>query len=63
MHYVIKAVSSISGNCTLGDGLTEKEAWEDAYGPRPWSDCQKKSAKKAWCEEIESKEDIRYSWQ
>lgn len=52
-RFVIKAVSGISGNCNLGDGATEKEAWEDAFGPKPWTSWTKQSAKKAWCEETE----------
>lgn len=63
MHYVIKTESGISGLCTLGDGATKEAAWEDAYGPKPWSDYNKKCAKKAWCVEVESVEDVRYSWQ
>jgi len=60
MQYVIKAESGISGLCNLGDGPTEKSAWEDAFGPKPWSDWQKKSAKKAWCVKVDSDEPISY---
>jgi hypothetical protein len=60
MHYVIKAVSGISGTCNLGDGPSEKEAWLDAFGPKPWSDWQKKSAKRAWCEKVECQGEISY---
>lgn len=53
--YEIQTTSAVHlGNCVLGRGNTEKEAWEDAYGPKPWSSYVKKSARKAWvvtCEE------------
>jgi hypothetical protein len=59
-RFVIKAVSGISGNCNLGDGATEKAAWEDAFGPKPWTPYTKRAAKQAWCEETEE-EWIDYS--
>ena len=46
--FVILKESGISGNCILGEGATEKAAWEDAYGPKPWTPYTKKSAKSAW---------------
>jgi hypothetical protein len=52
MQYIIKAESGISGICNLGEGLSEKAAWEDAFGPKPWTDYQKRSAKKCWCEKV-----------
>jgi hypothetical protein len=61
MQYIIKAESGISGTCNLGDGKTEKAAWEDAFGSKPWTDSQKRSAKKAWCVKIESAEPVSYS--
>jgi hypothetical protein len=62
MRYIIKTESGVhSGTCNIGDGATEKEAWEDAYGPKPWSDFSKKSAKKAWCEKTDSDEPVSYS--
>jgi hypothetical protein len=62
-RYIIKAVSGISGNCNLGDGDSKAAAWEDAFGPKPWSDYQKRSAKNAWVEvvEMEEGEPVSYS--
>ena len=62
MRYIIKTQSSLhSGTCNLGDGETEKAAWADAFGPKPWSDYAKRNAKKAWCVKIESDEPVSYS--
>lgn len=61
MQYIIKAESGISGLCNLGDGKTEKEAWLDAFGPKPWSDYTKRCAKRAWCVKVESDEPVSYS--
>jgi len=61
MKYIIKAESGISGLCNLGDGPSAAAAWEDAFGRKPWSDAQKKAAKKAWCEKVESDEPVNYS--
>lgn len=58
-RFVIMTVSGIYSNCTLGDGATEKEAWEDAFGPKPWTSWTKQTAKKAWCKEVDE-EDINY---
>tara|TARA_X000001382_G_scaffold119725_2_gene100757 strand:- start:441 stop:704 length:264 start_codon:yes stop_codon:yes gene_type:complete len=35
----------------LGEGKTKKEAWENSYGPKPWTSWTKKSARGAWIEE------------
>lgn len=59
--YIIKTVSGIQGTCNLGDGPTEKAAWLDAFGPKPWSDYTKKTAKKCWVEKVESDEPVSYS--
>ena len=61
MQYIIKAESGISGLCNLGNGPTEKAAWEDAFGPKPWSNYQKRAAKRAWCVKVESDEPVSYS--
>lgn len=50
--FIIKKVSGISGNCTLGEGATKAQAWEDAFGPKPWTSHVKRSAKDAWVEEV-----------
>jgi len=63
-RYIIKSESGAHyGTCNLGDGLTEKAAWEDAFGPKPWTKWQKQSAKKGWCvaEEMEEGEPVSYS--
>ena len=55
--FIIEKPSAISfRNCLLGQGETEKEAWEDAYGPKPWSPYVKKSAKGAWSREVTEEE-------
>lgn len=62
MRYIIKTTSGVhGGTCNLGDAATEKLAWEDAYGPKPWSDSTKRSAKKAWCEKVDSDEPVSYT--
>jgi hypothetical protein len=45
--FVITKPSGISGVCVLGTGPTKAAALTDAYGPKPWSDYTKKSAKSA----------------
>ena len=59
-HYVIKKTSGIAGVCNLGEGPTKQAAWEDAFGPKPWTPYQKKSAKDAWCEEVSAEETVSY---
>lgn len=59
--FIIETPSARSGNCLLGSGDTEKEAWEDAYGPKPWTSYVKKCARGAWSREVtpEELEEIR----
>lgn len=38
--------------CFLGEGSSEKEAWLDALGPKPWTSWTKKVKRNAWCEEV-----------
>ncbi len=45
--YIIETESAISGYCLIGEGATEKDAWYDAYGPKPWSAYIKSCAKDA----------------
>lgn len=54
--FIIKKVSGISGTCTLGEGATKAQAWEDAFGPKPWTPYVKRSAKDAWVEEVKEEE-------
>jgi hypothetical protein len=54
--YLIEKTSGISGTCILGEGATEALAWEDAYGPKPWTPYTKKSAKSAWVREVSDEE-------
>lgn len=61
MKYIIKTVSGISGTCNLGDGATEKAAWEDAFGPKPWTPYVKKIAKRAWVEKSTDDGPVDYS--
>ena len=55
-HYVVEAVSGISGNCFLGEGATEELAWLDAYGPKPWGPAGERSAKGAWVRKVTTTE-------
>lgn len=50
--FAITKPSAISGTCILGTGSTKAAAWEDAYGPKPWSSFAKKSARTADCIEV-----------
>ena len=50
--FAITKPSAISGTCVLGQGETKKAAWEDAYGPKPWSSFNQKSARGADCIEV-----------
>jgi hypothetical protein len=51
--FIIESQSGMSHRmCLLGEGATEKAAWEDAYGPKPWTAYVKKSAKNAQCREV-----------
>ena len=61
--FIIEAESAISGNCLLGEGNTEAEAWEEAFGPKPWTPYVTRTAKKAWCREVSfaQAEEIRLS--
>lgn len=55
--YVIETVSGARfGNCLIGSGKTEKEAWLDAYGPKPWTPYVKQCAKNAWVREVTAAE-------
>ena len=59
--YIIESPSAISGNCLLGEGPTERAAWADAFGPKPWGPSAKRAAKAAWARTVtpEELEDIR----
>ena len=61
--YVIESASAarVGGTCTLGQGPTEKAAWEDAIGPKPWTSWQKKTALRAWCRKLEEGEEVSYN--
>ena len=57
MKFIIEAKSGAHfGNCTLGEGKTEREAWEDAYGPKPWPSGVKKMSKVAWSRQVEDED-------
>jgi hypothetical protein len=48
--------------CLLGHGETKDEAFEDAYGPKPWSPQQKKSAKSANYRQVNQDELNKILW-
>ena len=52
-RYIITKESAISGTRNIGDGPTPAAAWVDAFGPKPWSEFTKRSAKNAWVREVE----------
>ena len=60
MKYIIKTEGSF-GEVNIGEGASPAAAWEDAYGRKPWSTSTKRAAKNAWCEKIESDEEVSYS--
>lgn len=52
IHIIETPSGCHAGNCIIGEGATEAAAWADAYGPKPWTDYVKRSAKKAWASTI-----------
>ena len=64
MKYIVSKQSGAHiGSCILGTGDTKEEALVDAFGPRPWSDWNKKSERTSCCREVtdEEFEEIVYS--
>jgi len=56
--FVIESPSGAHyGNCIIGEGATEAAAWEDAFGPKPWTPYARKAARKAWSREIKEGEE------
>jgi len=53
---IIESPSAISGDCLLGEGKSEREAWEDAFGPKPWTSFTKNCARRAWCRKVDDAE-------
>lgn len=43
-------------NCLLGSGATEAAAWEDAFGPKPWTPSTRKAARNAWATSMTEEE-------
>ena len=56
--FIITKPSAINPlrNCIIGEGETKAEAWESAYGPKPWSKFCKQSAREAVCEQVTTDE-------
>ena len=54
--FIITKPTAISGVCIIGEGSSAKEAWEDAYGPKPWAAHSKKSARNADLSEVTRQE-------
>lgn len=56
--FIIESQSGVSSlrNCLLGHGPTESEAWEDAFGPAPYTDYERRAMARAWCREIPDEE-------
>ena len=47
-RYIIQAVSGLTSwltYCTIGEGDTIAEAWEDAMGEKPWTAQMRRRAK------------------
>jgi hypothetical protein len=59
---IIKSQSGVNSlrHCVLGHGATEPEAWEDAFGPPPYTDYENRAKARAWAVEAtpEEEEDI-----
>ena len=55
--FVILTQSGVhAGVCLLGEGTTTQEAWEDAFGQKPWTPYVRQCATRAWVEEVDQKE-------
>jgi hypothetical protein len=54
--------ANILKTCLLGSGATKASAFEDAYGPKPWSPQQAKSAKSADFREVTEDELNELRW-
>lgn len=50
--YIIQTESAIRGYCILGQGATSEAAWEDAYGPAPYTKFTARGMKNAWCSKV-----------
>ncbi len=65
MPFIVTKPSGVNRlkTCLLGHGETKDEAFEDAYGPKPWSPQQAKSARSADYREVDQDEleDLLYS--
>jgi hypothetical protein len=60
--FVVQTESGVHrGTCILGEAATERAAWEDAFGPRPWSPSTRRAARNAWVSEMteEQLNDVR----
>jgi hypothetical protein len=55
--FVVSKPSGVhAGFCILGFGPTKAKALEDAYGPKPWSPYNKRSAASACVREVTAEE-------
>lgn len=56
--FIITKQSGVSAfrKCIIGEGETKAQAWESAYGPKPWSKWNRQSARDADCEEVSEEE-------
>jgi hypothetical protein len=55
--FIISKQSGVhAGSCILGGGKTKEEALIDAYGPKPWTEYNKKSMRSACVREVSYEE-------
>lgn len=63
MKYIVSKQSGVhAGSCILGSGDTREAALVDAFGPRPWTQYQKKSARDACVREVDDAEFEKLVW-
>lgn len=63
MKYIVTKQSGVHfGSCFLGSGDTKEAALVDAFGPKPWTDYQKKSARSAFVGEVTDEEEEEMRW-
>jgi hypothetical protein len=55
--FIVSKPSGIhAGSCILGTGESKSKALEDAFGPKPWTPYQKRSANTACVREVSLEE-------
>jgi hypothetical protein len=61
--YIVSKMSGVhAGSCLLGNGDTKAEALFDAFGPKPWSEWQKRQARESCVREVTIEEFYRIAF-